>query len=627
MQKKMISLAAGFLAASLACMPACCKSKTALSTDVLTQKHVEPNRIQVTVLVKNAFSINMFEEKAEQAMPKLDIIQVGNYTSDMGIADYEARLEHDDLTDIVMTWPLEVGEEYWEDRLLDLSSQPFSGLYNSARLESISREGKLYYLPGPSQVRAIVYNKTMFRENGWTVPTDFKGFLALCSQIEATGIRSLQLGLGNEEVLDTAFVGYSLAECFSKPADIQWLLNYDKGKGSFYEHFAPALNTFQKLIDSKVLQPNDLKLTYSDREYMLFNRKCAMVEDSVLIARMGQSYNGCKDEFGLMPFFNPCAEGDWARLYPVCYIGLNKHIAEPQNKEKYDVIMSLMDYISSAEGQLALLGDTGAMISSLNNVPMPAVPEIADILPALRHGRYSVFPVLKNAQGALRKGLAGMVEGTLSGEDVARMVDKQNANPLFIYTEVVLGEAEKDFSLMETGNFITDAMREESGCDIALFLDNGKDGKYNGKGVSAKLYEGDITAVDLTRILPDLRKNESATLWKTTMTGADLLRTLEYSIPIDNDHTGWFYYFSGMSMEYDPSAAPGSRIKNISVGDDKTKVDPKRIYSVAVMDHTVPEDAMASVEKTDIKIRTILEKALKKGSISPSTDGRFIIAK
>ncbi|MEG0018279.1 MAG: extracellular solute-binding protein, partial [Hydrogenoanaerobacterium sp.] len=193
MQKKMISLAAGFLAASLACMPACCNSKTALSTDVLTQKHVEPNRIQVTVLVKNAFSINMFEEKAEQAMPKLDIIQVGNYTSDMGIADYEARLEHDDLTDIVMTWPLEVGEEYWEDRLLDLSSQPFSGLYNSARLESISREGKLYYLPGPSQVRAIVYNKTMFRENGWTVPTDFKGFLALCSQIEATGIRSLQL--------------------------------------------------------------------------------------------------------------------------------------------------------------------------------------------------------------------------------------------------------------------------------------------------------------------------------------------------------------------------------------------------------------------------------------------------
>ena len=45
-------------------------------------------------------------------------------------------------------------------RLLDLSSMPFTSRYNTAMLNSIARDGKLYYLPGPAQVRGIVYNKT-----------------------------------------------------------------------------------------------------------------------------------------------------------------------------------------------------------------------------------------------------------------------------------------------------------------------------------------------------------------------------------------------------------------------------------------------------------------------------------
>ena len=51
-----------------------------------------------------------------------------------------------------------------------------------------------------------------------------------------------------------------------------------------------------------------------------------------------------------MPFFSPGTPCDWARLYMVCYIGLNKHLGEPQNKKKYDPVMQLMDYISTPEG-------------------------------------------------------------------------------------------------------------------------------------------------------------------------------------------------------------------------------------------------------------------------------------
>ncbi|MEG1661718.1 MAG: extracellular solute-binding protein, partial [Clostridiales bacterium] len=517
-----------FLFAFLLVFAAGCMQQDELvyQEDILTQTVIPKEKTPLTILVKYAFSINVFEKAAEKKFPNIDIIQVGNFTSNSGLAEYEARMEHDDLTDIVMTWPLEAGEQYCEDRLLDLSAMSFTGKYNTANLNKISNGGKLYYLPGPAQIRGIVYNKTLFAERGWEVPCDFQGFIALCQKIEAEGMRSLQLGLGNPEVLDTAFVGYSYANCYSTPKDVQWIADYNNGKGSFGDHFRPALDTFQTLIQSGILQPEDLKITYAKRERMLFNRQCAMVEDSVLLARMGGAINGSTDEFALMPFFNPGLDGDWARLYPVCYIGLNKHLAEPHNKEKYDLIMQVMEYISTQEGQLALAGDTGGMYSCLNEMLPPDVIEIEPLLPALAHGRCAIFPELQNAQSALRKGLAGMVRGELTTEDVIKMVDMETLSPPIAAVPLVLGTAKADFSIMETGNLLTDAMVEKSGCEIALFLDNGKDGLYNGKGICSKLYEGDITTVDLQRLMPDTKNGEASELQKITMSGTDLRKAL-----------------------------------------------------------------------------------------------------
>ena len=79
-----------------------------------------------------------------------------------------------------------------------------------------------------------------------------------------------------------------------------------------------------------------------------------------------------------------------------------------------------------------------------------------------------------------------MLAGALTQDDVIRMVDHQNKNPLPPKACTVIGEATADFTLIETGNFLTDAMRAKAGADVALFLDNGKDGKYNGKGASAR---------------------------------------------------------------------------------------------------------------------------------------------
>lgn len=603
----------------------CSEKSQSSNGDILTQKSISKDKIPVTVLVKYAFSIDGFEKAAEKKFPNLDIIQVGNYTSDRGLVEYDRRLKHDDLTDIVMTWPLNIGEEYWDDRLIDLSGMSFTSNYNTGMLNNISKDGKLYYLPGPSQIRGIVYNKTLFKEKGWKVPDNYKEFVALCEKIESSGMRSLQLGFGNSEVLDTAFIGYSFGNSFSTPKDSQWITDYNEGKGSFGEHFDPALNIFQDMIDAGIWKKSDLNVTYADREKMLFNRECAMIEDSVLIAHMGKDYNGCTDDFALMPFLNPGEDNDWARLYMVCYIGLNKHLEASENKDKFQLVKDLMAYISTPEGQQALSSDTGAMYSSVKGAPLPDIPEIKDLENALNHGRYAIFPELKNVQPKLRQCLGEILKGTMTKKQAVKAIDQENKSPSPKTEDVVIGTASSDFTLIETGNFITDIMRERVDSDMALFMDNGKDGKYNGKGVSGSIYKGEQTEADAIRIFPDLKHDEKGVIQVATMTGKDLINTLEYSIPVDNNMKGWFYYFSGLRMEFDPVAKPGKRIKNIT-DEAGNQIDMKKTYTVAVMDKTIPEEAVKSLKETKISIKELISDAIiEKGKISPSNDDRFIV--
>ena len=605
----------------------CSASDSNKSEDVLTQKAASKGKTQITVLVKYAFTINEFEKAVEKQFPDIDLVQVGNYTRNMGIEEYAARLEHDDIPDIVMTWPLDVGREYWSDRLLDLSGMEFSSRYNTSMLNDISTDGKLYYLPGPAQVRGIVYNKTLFKEKGWEVPKDYEGFLELCKPIEASGIRSIQLGFQNQEVLDTAFVGYNFGNYFSRPQDLEWMDDYNQGIGSFGEQFGGALDVFQQMTDAGVRKASDLEIDYSEREKMLFTRQCAMVEDSSLMAKMGYSQTGTSDEFALMPFFNPESNNDWARLYMVCYIGLNKHLAEPENKDNYDLVMEIMNYISTVEGQKMLSADTGAMYSSLIDATPPDVPEIEALIPALNQGRYAVFPTLGNAQGALREGLAGMLKGTLTKEDVIRMADEQNLFPPVTESPKLRGEASESFSLTDTGNFVADAMRTWGDCELALYLDNGKDGNYNGKGISGRIYAGDITTSDIDRIMPDLKANDSGALWKASISGEDLLAVLENSVSVENNQTGWFYYFSGLKMEFDPTAEPGNRVKKITTSDGSA-IDPARNYTIVVTEESVPEEYLQNCSKTDSLSYDIVTRAVESaGTISPAKDGRFVLYK
>lgn len=581
--------------------------------DILTQEQTEAGKIQLTISPKYAVDLNDFEEAVEMRFSNLDLIQVGNYTSNYS-DEYAQRLANDDLTDIIVTWPLDKAAQDCGDRLIDLSGLEFTSNYMISMLNDIAQDGKLYYLPGPTQIRGIVLNKTLFKENGWKIPTNFEEFVTVCREIEASGIRSLQLSFWNHEVLLYAFEGFAYSESFSSPRAIEAVQNYNQGEGSLQDFALPAFDVYERLIAEGIFKPEDLDIRYPMREKMFFQRECAMMNEAFAINPKKMEKANFTDELAFIPFFCPGKENSWGHIIPYQYIGLNGNLQKRGNEEKLELALQIMDFISTPEGQAALGNYSNTMFSSLIDNDSEVSADLIYMRETIENGRCVTFPTFENSDEALYQALAAMLRGEINRDEAIALVDAANQNPIQPEEASVIGVATETFSLTETGNYVTDVLRKRADTDFALFLDNGKDGTYNARGISAKFYKGDILESDVTlRVLPVLQHGETGYLNIAVMTGANLINALEYTL----DDGDWFYYCSGLQMNYDPTAEPGSRIKKItdSQGQD---IQPEKQYTVAIMEGSVDDDYITSLETTEILIKDlIISDIQEKGTITP----------
>ena len=131
----------------------------------------------------------------------------------------------------------------------------------------VGEENKIYGIPWQDMsANGFVYNKKMFAENGWKVPTTMDEFFALCDKIAETGVAPLVYGGGQEN-------GY-----FSRTPS-QWLLQYygfDYMQNTFEKYESPeqyevtaegrlkAYQTLAKLVKGKTANGSSIALTGSN---------------------------------------------------------------------------------------------------------------------------------------------------------------------------------------------------------------------------------------------------------------------------------------------------------------------------------------------------------------------------
>lgn len=118
------------------------------------------------------------------------------------------------------------------------------------------------------------------------------------------------------------------------------------------------------------------------------------------------------------------------------------------------------------------------------------------------------------------------------------------------------------------GHLIADAMRDESGADIAIM---------NAGGIRAGLPVGEVTYGTLLSILPF-----DNLIYTINVSGSQLKEALEWGVSRFPEPNGGFLQVSGITFDVNPNAEPNARVSNIKVG--YTPIEMHTSYLLAAPD-------------------------------------------
>ena len=170
----------------------------------------------------------------------------------------------------------------------------------------------------------------------------------------------------------------------------------------------------------------------------------------------------------------------------------------------------------------------------------------------------------------------------------------------------------------EMGNLVADAMLErvqDQGIDVAI---------ANSGGLRASIDEGEVTMGEVLTVLPFQN-----TLSTFEVTGQALIDALENGVSQYEEQAGRFPQVAGMSFSFDPSAEPGNRVSDVTVGDEP--IDPNATYGAVSNNYvrnggdgySMFEDAANAYDYGPDLADVTAEFLAEQGPYEPYTDGRI----
>lgn len=123
-------------------------------------------------------------------------------------------------------------------------------------LEFIPQDG-VYALPYVANCAGILYNKDMFEENGWEIPTTWTEFTELCETIQSSG--QLPLYFGYKDTWTTLAPWNALAVGL---ADADICSQVNSGNTTFAEGYAEVADKMKVLLE--YAEPNPYAYSYND---------------------------------------------------------------------------------------------------------------------------------------------------------------------------------------------------------------------------------------------------------------------------------------------------------------------------------------------------------------------------
>ena len=641
----LILAAAAFSFSSCSLRP----KKGTAKNDILSMKEIAQDKLLITVRTEANINDTHFEEAIEKQFPSVDIV-FRNHIAPETMYEFRQSLSSDDFEDIVISPHFQIVSDIVADHLLDLSGETFTANYNPNSLNACSLNGKLYYLPGPSDMYGIIYDKTLFAEHGWQVPKSYSEFIALCKTIDGahiraadgTILRAMQPTCRYARQSQLMFTIFCYDDYLGGLQNYEWLSKYQEGSARMKDHLLSAFDKYRELNANNIITASDFDMQPGNRSDMMYTKhSVAMIIENNLAETYGKTYpvlpGQTIHEYGMMPFWcGDTADSDHLLSYANYYIGVNKALADKKNASKLAAVRGILSYISTPQGQLAIAGGKLTMVSSVTGTPMEATPFNSEIQATIAKGNAIPEPNLMKsgnnnpAEKALQAGLRAFLENKMTAEAVCDSCDAARDKSLALGIErgAVVATATASFTRMETAEVVADALRAKAGTDIALCLVD----KLH-CGLLNRIYKGDITEKDIATLSlsngPTNGTPGDQKLWMITITGATLkeMLSMPYAADIASDQRFISYFVpSGLKIEFAPWAPVEDKLRSVTLSDG-TALDDAKEYKVALWGWPLTQDIPYSSSVIyDYKIDEILSEYIAaQKTLTPLNDKRMTL--
>ena len=532
--------ASGLLAASAAltaCGGSSASGNTASSAStVATGKH-EP--ITMMLPFKN---ITEFMKAFSAKYPEINL-EIIPYTGQNTTALVQDQMIAGELPDIYFTTAYAPGTAHITENLMDLSGYGFTDNYSESFLRSVRDDGGVYLLPAYYNAMGITYNKKIFEQNGWELPTSMADMDVLAEKAKATDydLSLVQLdlpGYGFQYFFNVASAGW-----LSTLDGLQWQADFLHSDATVAgsPDMQECAKQFEHYYKLGLLNGNRADAGLSDVAH-------EMQEGNTLFM-FGASNNFFTDEenkdtFGLLPFLSEDGKHNVFISNVGRYFGLNAKLQEAGNEQKLEDALTFMEYISTAEGMNLLSNAPSSnSILPMKDYIAPEGSLFLEIKDQLDSGM--VAPLILGGNWAnlivpIGNEVISYLRGNATMDDVLKTIDdgKSLMETAGDVCTTVIETLDTDTCIQWVGIAYTQA----TGADVALLSKN----KYymlddyqmlNNAGINGCMYPLPVTDQEITAVIP---QGWTGKLETTTLTGKEINDLLESGY--DKDGTGEHNY-------------------------------------------------------------------------------------
>ena len=594
------------------------------ANEIYTYEKVDEKKTQIVVGVQENDDITAVVKAFSVAYPDVQPFILYMQKGDTTYAPGADWVKHGYSPDIV--YNIDFGSKA-SKYLVDLSAKDVTASYYKSALDANDVGGHLYCLPGPMKVMCVAYNKTLFSTYGWSIPKTFGEFVTLCDRITAdTGGKVRPYNANGKYYTDFSggMEGFIYGSLLSGVNNHTWYNGLINGKKTFSGHMEPYFDMIKTMADHGILRAGDLNYSYTTRAKEFNSGKIAMINEFADI----DFTNDHGYQFGYMPF--PALSGSGQYLSTRQSYNLSV-IKKSRTKAQEKAVDEYLKFVSTPKVQALCMND-GLMLSSVKKTAVSTDDLYQPLQDAIKNGRYfkrldytgGKVPDTFTVLSAMRDAAFNIVSGKTDAAGAAAALDTALAaviaSPPASPVSAAVGTAAKNFTVLETSEYIADAFRRTTGADIALVPDNAV---YRGN--LHRIFAGSVTESMLSNMTPRSLDNGSK-LVKVKMTGANLIRALNSPMDYSGNTGSCIYAFSGLKAKAAPWNKAGSKYLSVTLADGSS-IDPTATYTVAFWQGMVREEYVSSVVQSyDKTYQAVLKDVIKSdGTIKPADDGRLTL--